>query len=113
MEEGGSPGKPPRPGGRPAAAAAAAAAAPGGAPPGMPGGSPGMAPAAPGMPGIPPAAACCMTTLSSCMVICLARSTATATDCWWSVERKGVTCRIMASSLLQISVCLCISTFRP
>ena len=30
-----------------------------------------------------------------------------------SPERKGRTWRMMASSLLQISVCLCISTFNP
>lgn len=42
--------------------------------------------------------------LSSVMVTCLARSTALATCCWCSCERKGSICAIMAFSLFAISV---------
>ena len=70
IDEGGIPAietAAPRPGGKPAAAAAAAAGPPGG---GMPGGIPGKPLVA---------AACCITALSSAIVICFALSTAIAT----------------------------------
>uniref|UniRef100_A0A2M3ZSH3 Putative secreted peptide n=1 Tax=Anopheles braziliensis TaxID=58242 RepID=A0A2M3ZSH3_9DIPT len=57
---------------------------------------------------------CCpMTAFSSDMVICFARSTAVSTCCWCSWERNGTICVMMALSLFEISVCLCISTLRP
>ena len=42
--------------------------------------------------------------LRSDMVTCLALSTAVATCCWCSCDRKGSTCPIMADILLTISV---------